>query len=125
MRLMETELTAAAPSFSDFLADEDLAAKLDRLARHHTRLERTFYRSLRELKALQTDAALTLTLPAYFMGIAPPLASRTHIAKRTQVLAFDDRIFGADEYFSGEEAEASALGRVLREHEKASGATAT
>lgn len=91
-------------------------AKLERLARHHTRIERGFYRSLRELKALQTDAALTMTLPPYFMKIAPPLASRAQIAKRTQFLATKDHVLEADEYFSGQDLEEGALGRVLRYH---------
>jgi hypothetical protein len=92
------------------------ASELDRLARHHTRIERAFYRSLRELKALQTDAALSMTLPPYFMNLAPPLASRAQIAKRTQFLATNDRVLEADEYFSGQDLEEGALGRVLRYH---------
>ena len=95
------------------------ASQLDeqiRLARHHTRIERAFYRSLRELKALQTDAALTLTLPPDFMKMAPPLASRAQIAKRTQFLATQDRVLEADEYFSGQDLEEAALDRVLRYH---------
>src|SRR5437868_10180152 len=85
IRRMETELTASRSS-AEILENEDLAAKLDRFARHHTRIERSFYHALRELKALQTEAVLTLTLPAYFMRTAPPLASRAQIAKRTQSL---------------------------------------
>jgi hypothetical protein len=91
-------------------------SEIDRLARQHTRIERAFYRSLRELKALQTDAALTMTLPPYFMNIAPPLASRAQIAKRTQFLATKDHVLEADEYFSGQDLEEGALGRVLRYH---------
>jgi hypothetical protein len=106
------------PSSSDFLADDELAVKLDRLARYHARFEWYFYRALRDLKALQTDAALTRTLPAYFMQTSPPLASRTQIAKRTQILAHNDRILGADEYFTGAEAEAAALYRVLKDHKQ-------
>jgi hypothetical protein len=121
VRAMEAQLHASAP---DALLTDDPpltadgpAAKLDRLARHHTRIERAFFRSLRELKALQTDAALSLTLPTYFMKIAPPLASRTQIAKRTQFLAINDRVLGADDYQSAEDLEDGALGRVLRQHE--------
>src|SRR5260370_23785973 len=43
--------------------DEELEKKLDRLARHKTRIERTFHRSLKELKALQTNAIIEATLP--------------------------------------------------------------
>jgi hypothetical protein len=106
VRVMEAQLNASAPD-----------AQIDRLARHHIRLERAFFRALRELKALQTDAALTLTLPSYFMKIAPPLASRAQIAKRTQFLATNDRVLEADDYQSAEDLEDGALCRVLRQHE--------
>jgi hypothetical protein len=125
VRAMEAELNASAPDA--LLADapptnDGPAAKLDRLARHHTRLERAFFRSLRELKALQTDAALSLTLPSYFMTIAPPLASRTQIAKRTQFLATNDRVLEADDYLSAQDLEEGALGRVLHQHARATAA---
>jgi hypothetical protein len=123
VRAMEAELTASAPDA--LLTDDGSAAKLDRLARHHTRLERAFFRSLRELKALQTDAALSLTLPAYFMTIAPPLASRSQIAKRTQFLAINERVLEADDYQSAEDLEDGALGRVLRQHAGAAAAEPT
>src|SRR5579864_588355 len=61
IRLMEAELTASAKTYLDILDNPELTAKLDRLARHQTRIERAFHRSLRELKSLQTDAALALT----------------------------------------------------------------
>jgi hypothetical protein len=116
IRRMETELTAAQ-SITAMLEDTDLAAKLDRIARYHTRIERTFYRSLRELKALQTDAVLTITLPAYFMRTVPPLASRAQIAKRTQSLALGDRRNGVDDGDSGADAEEEALRFAARAHE--------
>jgi len=37
---------------------------VQRLARYHSRAERTFFRSLRELRALQTNRALRDALPA-------------------------------------------------------------
>ena len=120
VRAMEAELNASAPDA--FLTDDASAAKFDRLARHHTRIERAFFRSLRELKALQTDAALSLTLPPYFMTIAPPLASRAQIAKRTQFLATNDRILVADDYQSAWDLEDGALGRVLYHHDRAAAA---
>jgi hypothetical protein len=123
VRTMEAELNASAPDA--LLADDGPAPKLDRLARHHTRIERTFFRSLRELKALQTDAALSLTLPSYFMTIAPPLASRTQIAKRTQFLATNDRVLEADDYLSAQDLEEGALGRVLHQHARAAAAEPT
>jgi hypothetical protein len=128
VRAMEAELNASAPDalLTDApQTDAGPAAKLDRLARHHTRIERTFFRSLRELKALQTDAALSLTLPSYFMTIAPPLASRTQIAKRTQVLAINDRVLEADDYLSAQDLEEGALGRVLHQQARAAAAQPT
>jgi hypothetical protein len=125
---MEAELNASAPDalLTDApQTDAGPAAKLDRLARHHTRIERTFFRSLRELKALQTDAALSLTLPSYFMTIAPPLASRTQIAKRTQFLATNDRVLEADDYLSAQDLEEGALGRVLHQQARAAAAEPT
>jgi hypothetical protein len=123
VRAMEAELDAFAPD--SFLSDDASTAKFDRLARHHTRIERAFFRCLRELKALQTDAALSLTLPSYFMTIAPPLASRAHIAKRTQFLAINDRVLEADDYQSAWDLEGGALGRVLYHHDRAAAAEPT
>src|SRR5205085_8422811 len=54
---METELCAGHDSYTALLDDDGLQKKLDRLGRHHTRFERTFHRSLKELKALQTNRA--------------------------------------------------------------------
>jgi hypothetical protein len=105
---MELELTAQIKTSTDLLNNPDLTAQLDRLARHHTRIERTFYRALRELKALQTDVALAPTLPVQFIERAQPLASRTQIAKRTQTLTIGDRRYGRD-YWSGADAEADAV----------------
>jgi hypothetical protein len=87
VRSMEANLCAGASSYMELLANDDLQVKLDRLARHKTRIERTFHRSLRELKALQTNAALAATLPRRLTDTIPPLASTTEIAKRTQNLA--------------------------------------
>jgi hypothetical protein len=109
IRIMEAEITAQAASYADILNNPDLTAKLDRLARHNTRIERTFHRALREIKALQTDAALTPTLPAPMLERSLPLASRTQIAKRTQALALGDRKNGVEEFWSGADAEAAAV----------------
>jgi len=116
IRRMETELTASAESYLDILDDPALTAKLDRLARHETRIERSFHRSLRELKSLQTDAALALTLPLAFVQRVPPLASNIQIAKRTQALATADRQNGAEERWSGADAETGALLSALDNH---------
>lgn len=84
---METELCASAGSYLDLLNNDEIQTRLDRLARHKTRIERTFHRSLNELKALQTNAALARTLPQRVIEAGPPLASTSQIAKRTQALA--------------------------------------
>ena len=85
IRRMETELCAHAASYLDLLNDDGLQAKLDRLARHASRIERTFHRSLKELKALQTNAAIRPLVPQHLLEAgAPPLASAIEIAKRPQ-----------------------------------------
>jgi hypothetical protein len=66
--------------------NQDNPNELDRLARHHTRIERSFHRSLKELKALQTNAVLHASLAAPFRKNTPPLTSANEIAKRTQYL---------------------------------------
>lgn len=52
---METEACAGKVNYSEMLDDEMLQKKLDRLARHHTRIERTFHRCLKELRTLQAQ----------------------------------------------------------------------
>jgi hypothetical protein len=64
--------------------DEQLQNKLDRLARHQTRIERTFHRSLKELKALQTNAVIQATLPDEVRRHVPVLSNAGEISKRTQ-----------------------------------------
>ena len=81
---METELCAHATNFHDLLHDDDLQIRLDRLARHKARIERTFHRSLKELKALQTTQAVSALLAPEIRAAAPPLASAIQITKRTQ-----------------------------------------
>ena len=83
---MEAALISQTAGLLDLLDNQDIQQKLDRLARHHTRIERTFHRSLRELKALHTDAAIAATLLRESLENAPPLASATQIAKRSQAL---------------------------------------
>src|SRR5260221_290407 len=61
-----------------------LEKELDRLVRYKTCIERTFHRSLKELKALQTNGFIAATLPEIIRPHVPPLANATQIAKRTQ-----------------------------------------
>ncbi len=84
IRRMETELCAGAPSYLDLLDNDHIQTKLDRLARHKSRIERTFYRSLKELKAMQTNQAVGAFIPSTFVETSPPLASTIEITKRTQ-----------------------------------------
>jgi hypothetical protein len=86
---MEAELCAGA-SYKDLLANHDLQNQLDRLARHHTRIERVFHRSLKELKVLQTNAVIQSSLPAPLRKNVPPLSCASEIAKRTQYLEAHD-----------------------------------
>ena len=84
IRRMETELCAGAATYLDLLDDDQVQTKLDRLARHKSRIERTFHRSLKELKALQTSRAIAALMPRDLCETAPPLASTIEIAKRSQ-----------------------------------------
>jgi hypothetical protein len=64
-----------------------LEKELDRLVRYKTCIERTFHRSLKELKALQTNAAIQDTLPVQ----VSPLTNAIEISKRTQRPATNHR----------------------------------
>jgi hypothetical protein len=65
------------------LEDDQIQNKLDRLARHKTRIERTFHRSLKELKALQTNTVIEATLPRPVRRHVLPLSNAIEISKRT------------------------------------------
>ena len=88
IRRMQTELCAGAATYLDLLNDDALQTKLDRLARHQSRIERTFHRSLKELKSLQTNQAIGRLIPQEIRENMPPLASKNEIAKRTQAESF-------------------------------------
>ena len=64
VRQMETEACAGKGTYTEILDDEVLQKKLDRLARHHTRIERTFHRCLKELKAVQSQRLKEETMPS-------------------------------------------------------------
>jgi hypothetical protein len=61
-----------------------LEKDLDRLVRYKTCIERTFYRSLKELKALQTNRVIQAILPDNVRKNVLPLSNATEISKRTQ-----------------------------------------
>ena len=63
-----------------------LDPQYDRLARHHSRFERTFHRALKELKAHQTESTLRTLLPPRVRHRTPFLAAPLVIAKRSQQL---------------------------------------
>src|ERR1700704_1946088 len=84
IRRMETALCPDTTSYQDLMNDEELQKKLDRLARHKTRIERTFHRGLKELKALQTNTVIEATLPLSVRRKTPPLGNAAEISKRTQ-----------------------------------------
>src|SRR5260370_18975279 len=66
------------------LTAEKLEKDLDRLVRYKTCIERTFHRSLKELKALQTNALIQATLPLSVRQNLLPLSNATEISKRSQ-----------------------------------------
>jgi hypothetical protein len=117
IRRMEYALTDSAAHYMDLVENVELTVRLDRLARHHTRIERSFQRALKELKALQTEAALTITLPAAYIRTAPPLASRIQISKRTQALAAAARKSAPDDTWSPAETESRAVSQAARLHQ--------
>src|ERR1700693_5424697 len=82
IRRMEAQLCSRAATYQDLLNDNDLQSKLDRLAPQNSRIERPSPRSLKELKVLQTNAAIQLTIPHHIRAAAPPLACAIKIAKR-------------------------------------------
>src|SRR5260370_25019718 len=68
------------------LTADQLEKELDRLVRYKTCIERTFHRSLKELKALQTNAVIQATLPDKVRQNVLPLSNAIEISKRTQSL---------------------------------------
>jgi hypothetical protein len=100
---METELSAGHDSYTALLDDESLQKKLDRLGRHHTRFERTFHRSLKELKALQTSRAQKEDAPQENQDrpdLATPVKPAPKISERTQPASQPDldQPISAEEY---------------------------
>jgi hypothetical protein len=82
VRRQETKLCSNISDL-DLMDGDEIQKKLDRLARHKTRIERTFHRSLNQLKALQTNTVIAATLPPGVRQNIPPLSDAATIAKRT------------------------------------------
>ncbi len=70
----------------DPLGDPGLDPRMDRLAKYQARYERSFYRSIRELRRLQTDRILKIRCPAVVVKIATDLVSTSELFKRTHAL---------------------------------------
>ena len=74
---------------TDPLLDPDLRRKMDCFAVYRGRYERTFHRSLRELKALQTASVPRATLEASTRQRLPCLVDLGKVYKQTQKIASD------------------------------------
>src|SRR5438477_7597614 len=69
-------------SLDALLEDDKLQKKLEILARHKARIERSFYRALKELKAQQTNRGI-LQQAIHAPFVFPDQADAKHFAKRT------------------------------------------
>ncbi len=70
----------------DPLTDPAKQAEMDRLARYQARHERSYYRALKELRTLQTNCMIRITLEnqGKLRGQAPALVAWGEVSKRTQ-----------------------------------------
>ena len=80
-RVRRLEATLA-PDSPDPLLEDSLDRTLARLARYHAQAQRTFFRALKELRALQTNRAL-LHQHQELPTPPPKLASLTELTRRT------------------------------------------
>lgn len=107
IRILEAQI---APTDADFLLDEQIEAKLDRLARYYKRFESTLLRCTRELRAIQSNRAAAIL----FNGVreTAPLANPAFIkrAERTHYQAETDSVRAAIAKFELETA--ARMGRV-------------
>ena len=71
----------------DPLTDPAKQAEMDRLARYQARHERSYYRALKELRTLQTNCMIRITLERQgkLRGQAPGLVSWGEVSKRTHL----------------------------------------
>ena len=111
IRGMEADLTASAATYLDLLDHPELTVKLDRLARHQTRIERSFSSIAPRTQVLANRRRTRAhASPDFLRRVRKPLASKAQITKRTQALAIADRLNGTEEeYWSGADAEAARL----------------
>lgn len=82
VRILEAELFDGS---TDPLADENLTAKLDRLARYARRFENSFFRGIRELRTIQTNRSQRASVLPSVRETIPPRAdtAKSVLAKRT------------------------------------------
>jgi len=82
VRRLEADLSRGP---HDRLADDSSEKAFNRFARYHARFERSYFRCLRELRALQTNRALRAQLqPQPQPADVPALASIRELTKRTR-----------------------------------------
>ncbi len=86
---------------ADPLADDVLAQKMDRYAKHATRFERMYHRSLKELKAIKTQRAVN-DVCFELGGAYPRLLDIPKVLKQSQIFdrvnrekPLDDVLYGA------------------------------
>jgi len=83
VRILEPQLESIAGG--DALLDEKLDSDLSRLARHRARAERTFHRSLNQLRHLQTERMCRWHMPEDQADLVSPLADSSKLAKQSHV----------------------------------------
>ena len=83
LRRLEAELFSDG---IDPLTDSGKDQEMDRLARYQARIERSYYRALKELRVLQTNRVVRTTYErrGKLRGEAPGLAVWAEVSKRTQ-----------------------------------------
>lgn len=87
-RRLEAEMRNLFSSEEDPLRSPDLSRDAERYHRYYARAERTFHKSLKALRDLQTQRMQRL-VPEEIAQEAPPLADAGDLAKRTQIVTPD------------------------------------
>jgi hypothetical protein len=83
VRLHRVEAEVSTGKVRDFL-DPQTPAILDRLGRYQARAQRAYYRAIQELRALQTNRALSTQVEETAAAPVPPLADIRKLTKQTQ-----------------------------------------
>ena len=77
----------------DPLADESKRAEVERLARYHSRIERSYYRALRELRIAQTNRGLRDAYDPNYEESMPELADVSQVTKQSQRESVQEKQF--------------------------------